>query len=539
MDAEMVRLMEEDTPRLNPTLANGLATEQMLLAERYIDEVMKSTARGFPESLQYMGCQRCNPFEEFSEVIRNQSGRRKNKRNVKRAFETAQSNFYLMKYFFRFNGEELPPRYVYLPFVSDAGSITISGSRFNITPVLADRVISIGENHIFVRPQRDKLTFYRQPHAYVADDVRENVQIVHSLIYHIKPVPSIKTCIVHYLLCKYGFTETFTRFANCPSAVVRESFDPVEYPPEQWVICASTNIKPRARNKLALSIDNVKVKVAIRREEYTNDVKNFVAGFFYVVDHFPSQMTAEYVDSTRQWMILMGYILFTGNLGVGELYRRVDDHIGSLDEYVDTITQERFADIDIHVKDIYEFFSIIIVKYNAWWLSGVSKINSMYDKELNVLYFTLSDITEGIMNFHFRIQSIVKKNKELTRKDVEAALAKFLTMRKIYDLNKKHNEVSAFSYSGDNKAFLITSSLLPQSATTKGRKGKGGDMASLNDPSKKLHFSVAEVGSYCGMPKSDPSGQERLNHCAEIDSRGVVIRNPKFDKLRELVQSMI
>jgi len=61
----------------------------------------------------------------------------------------------------------------------------------------------------------------------------------------------------------------------------------------------------------------------------------------------------------------------------------------------------------------------------------------------------------------------------------------------------------------------------------------------LNDPSKRLHVSVAEVGGYSNLPKSEPSGRSRLNPCVRIDDKGVVIRNPERIEMLDSIQEMI
>ena len=78
----------------------------------------------------------------------------------------------------------------------------------------------------------------------------------------------------------------------------------------------------------------------------------------------------------------------------------------------------------------------------------------------------------------------------------------------IYSITKNHGEVSTISVSGDNKAFKITSLLVPQSGSN--RQGSRKDRAVLNDPSKRLHVSVAEIGGYLNLPKSQPDGRARL-----------------------------
>lgn len=548
MHPELINFMKATTPQLNKPLAEGLATHQMTFAEKYIDEVFRSAAKDFPQGLTYAGCQRCTPEEEYTEAIKHNGSKRGGGiKRSKKTYETARSDIYLVKYLFKFNGELLDPRFIYLPYVSQAGSIHISGSRFTISPVIQDRVFSIGTGSIFVRFVRDKITFERTLCAYMADDIRETEQMVYSRIHNEKstnPTVRAHSSMVHYLFCKYGFTESFKKFCNT-EPVVAEHFDPQEYPSDMWVICSTIytgqGMRPKGygRGNSKEYYEHTKLKVAVRREHYTPMVKAMVGAFFYVVDHFPQQMKADYVNSQLQWQVLMGHILFSGGIGAGKLLEKMQSHIHSLDEYVDTIVRANMAEVGIHVSNLYEFFAIIIEKYNDWLLEGSGKINSMYDKELVTVYYALMDITKAIFKFYYKINATAAK-KELTKKEITNTMNSMMTARKIFDLRKDHGEVSSNSYSGDNMAFKITSILVPQSsATRRGGAGKAGDRGAIGDPTKKFHISVAEIGSYSGMPKSDPSGHGKLNHHTKIDYKGRIIRNPSLLALTEEVQSKI
>ena len=457
MDPSLSRLIKADTPELNPALAGGLATAQMKMSASYVDEVFRAVSKRFPKGLKYLGCKPCTPQEEFAIATRNRGVHRAMKKYTRKTYETARSDVYLMQYLFSYDdGSGAPPEvidsvYIYLPFVGQAGSITMRGSNFNISPVLSDRVISIGPSSIFVRLLCDRLTFQRLSYAYMADSRRENIQMVHSLIHHksgkaqkIKPTVRAVTSMAHYLFCKYGFTEAFRRFAKTtPVVVTSTGYDPNNYPDDQWVMCASTGVKPRGYGKgpNAKYYEASDLRILVRREDYTPLVKALVGGFFYVVDHFPQQMHVDWVDNTRQWMILMGHILFSGNTNAGKLFESVASHIDSLDGYIDDIAQAKMADIGIFIDEIYEFFAIIIERFNEWLLADSDKINSMYDKELTVLYYALFDITEAIFNFHFSVKAAAKKG--LTAKEVKNIMTMTLKAQLICNLTKRHGEVSS------------------------------------------------------------------------------------------------
>ena len=235
--------MRDDTPVINPIIASGLACAHIPFAAQYVDNIMRSASKGFPTGLEYIGCQKCTPLEEFNEITR--------ERNNKKAFDVARSDIFMMKYFFKYNGVALPTRFISLPFVGDGGTITMGGSKFLISPILADKVISIGMFNIFIRLLRDKLTFNRIPHSVMFGNTRETIQVVWSLIYK-RPAKTTKTKIslVHYLLCKYGFDGMFKKFTGIVPVIGRGEINENHYPPSEWTICRSTQvIRPKGFGK--------------------------------------------------------------------------------------------------------------------------------------------------------------------------------------------------------------------------------------------------------------------------------------------------
>lgn len=532
MDNELRQLQSDYTPKINPDIAEGLAVKHIPHLEEYLDNIIRGVAKGFPNELEYVGCQRCTPKEEFDEATK--------KKNTKRRYDVARTDLYMIKLKFRFQGIDLPPRYIYLPYVSTAGTITIGGSKFIMSPVLSDKVISIGTNNIFVRLLRAKLTFERLPHNIMINDTRETVQIVWSLIYNlpankkdlVKTVKA-KCALMHYLFCKYGVTETFKRFGNCQPVIGYGEINQNNYPPEQFTIFRSTQIKPKGYGKSFWEPSGL--RMAIRNEDMSEMIKSMVGGFFYIVDHFPTRLPKEYLESTRIWIVLMGHILFTGTLSEGTLYDDVSEHFRSLDEHIDKITSDQLSEIGYDVQDIYQLFAIVINNFNQWLIGSSAKVCSMYDKELSILYYIAQNIINAIHILHYRIRTASKKL--LTDKGVINIMNATLKTGLIFAITRQNACMTTVSYSGDNKFFKLTSILGSQTSSLRpaGKKNR----ARITDPSKRLHVSLAEVGGYMNLPKSEPTGRSRINPHLHIDDRGMVLRSPELMNMLDLAQTAI
>lgn len=539
MDKKLFDLVEAQTPKMNPIVVNGVAVDQMRLVEDHIHRIFKTAAADFPPELQYAGYRRCTPQEEFNELTK--------KQNAQTAYELAPSDMYMVKYLFTFQGEELEPRYIYLPFVNDAGIIRIRGSQFQIAPVLADKAISIGPDFIFIPLNRDKLTFQRQTQHFYRNGERETVFVVWSEIYHLKAKDKKlvskaavrgQTSLVHYLFAKYGVHQTFAVFANTNIEVGDEkTITPEAYPADKWVICSSTAMKPRGvKERMYVASD---LRVAVPLENYDQTVKSLIGGLFYIVDHFPQRVLPEYIGQEgeeRLWRVLMGHLLWGGGGNEGLLADNVEAHLRSLDGYLDKEAKDYLRDDDIYCEDLYQLFMYIIENFSPMVTQSMSQVASMYDKRLMVLRYVLKDLTNAINKFMFRVTSFKPRTRPLTKNDVVQMMRHTLKPTLVMGINRGHGEVASVASPGDNKYFKFTSRLVLQ-VDSSGTKSKS--KATSSDPSKFLHSSIAEVASFNTMTKSEPTGRDKINPFVHVSPDGLIVRDPAKVELLDSVQRKI
>ncbi len=533
MDPKLAVLLDEITPKINPLLGNGLAVEHVKHIDELIDQTFMMAARSYPPGIKYLKYKRCTPDRAFEELT-------KRKNNQPQQFDVARSDMRINEYHFEVDGK-LIVRYLQLPFCGPAGTIYIGGSRMNISPVLSDRVISVGVSNIFVRLLRARVTFERSNFRFIANDEFEAVQVVHSQIYHrspkvrkLKKTVSANCSLMHYLFCKYGFTETFAKYGNAAPVVGGAEINATSYPADEWIVCRTTGLPPAGTGRQYW--EKTDIRVAVRKSEYTPMVRNMIGGFLYVCEYFPTLMVPDYIDSVHRWKVLLGHINLSGTLATGKLHDDMHDHILSLDEYLDSLVRDQLKAIDIHVEDFYDLLALIIQNYNTWLIDNGDKVNSMWGKELNVNYYLCYDITSEIFKMMFKLRAAYKSKGELTVKIVTDIMNATIKTGKAFRINRDHGEVTSISYSGDNKAFKITQKLVPQSGSNRvsGKK----ERTVIDDPTKALHVSLAEVGSFSAIPKSDPSGQSHLNLFLQLDPNGVTRRNPDRVELYEDTQRM-
>lgn len=528
------RMLDKWTPKANPAVMNGLACIYVSKAEQYIDAVFKSVNRSFPEGLEYVGFERCTPQEEYLETTR--------PKNNKRTFNLARSDLFLVKYFFKFHGEPLPPRYIFLPYVTDGGIIHLGGALFHITPVLSDKVISPGLDNVFVRLLRDKVIFRRCQHSYVISGIRETIQVVWSAIYRKskdgKKVPlttKANTCMVHYLMAKYGFSATFKQYCGFVPVVGEEDINPDSYPPEYWVICESDKNKPKTF--VGAFYEPTKIRLAIPVDKWNTFVKSMVGGFFYTVDHFPAHVPAKEVDNIPTWMILLGHITFSGLYGYNTLYSKIEEHFTSLDEYVDTIKIEELAEAGYKVENFYDLLALVVRNFDEWVVHSGQHSIPVYGKTLEVLYYVLFDVTAGIFRANFMLNKLATK-KTLTMKDVVETFNKRLKTGAIHGLRGGKIVASNVSYSGDHKYPKITSVLSEQETLPGGSRGrKKRKVVTERD---RIHVSMLEAGSLLFLPKSNPSPMSRCNPFIKVNlANGVIESTPEFQEVLEKTDKLL
>ena len=528
------RLLEEKAPKANRAIMRGLATSQLPLAEQYIDTVFRSASKSFPAGLEYVGCERCYPGDEFNEITK--------QKNNKRQFDLAQSYLFMVKYHFKFNGEPLPPRYMYLPYCTEAGILSLGGSLYHISPVLSDKVISPGNNSVFVKLLRDKINFERCYHSIKVNDQGETSQVVWSQIYRkskevkkMAPTTKANICVVHYLVAKFGVSETFKRFLGFVPVVGEEEITKEKYPEDQWVICESMRVKPKTF--VGEFYEPTKIKIAIPKDHWNKDTQAYVTGLFYIIDHFPSHMKPVYMDRTNQWMILMGHIIFSGHFGAGKLHEGVAEHFASLDNYVDNIVILRLLELGLKVNDFYDLLSVILQNFNEWVINAAQSSTSLYGKTLEILYYVLYNITSAIFTTNFDLNKLATK-KVLTAKDITETMNRKLSTGVIYKLTSPNACMSTVSYSGDHMYPKLTSALAQQQFVQGAARSE--HTRTVVDSSRRAHESMTEVGSILFLSKSDPTPAKHINMFMQFDTgTGTPVPRPQFRELLDRTGDML
>ncbi len=534
IDPNFWKEVDDDMPKFNPRIASGYACSEMAGVEEYIHAVFKEAAKDFPEGLTYDRGYRCDPYEVYTVM----STRNKNRKN-KTVYELSHSDTYTVKYKFMLYGNPLPETYLFLPYVHEAGIITIKGSKFAISPVLGDMSISVGADDIFIYMNKTRITFKVFKHMYVSTDGVESEYVVWCRAHNNSVKPTLqnkKSSNIHYLFAKYGLTETFARYGRTQVVVgSSREINTKNYPEDKWVLCQSTGMKPVGKSGKHTSSDII---LAVPRVNYNHMVKSMIVAFFYLVDHFPNHVTPDTVDNVDTWCLLLGYCIFKSTDTIGRTVNHIKTHLQSVDSFVDGMVRGWLQKDGIQVEDVYELFAFIVDKFDFLINVAAANIAAVDNKRLIVLRYILHDITEGIFKLLFELTKLARKSKDkMVEMDVKKVFNSKLKPTLIHRINRNHAEVSSVMSASDCPVFKITSNMIMQTdmSGTKSAKGRGSNF----DDSKALHSSLAMVCQFNNLPKSNISGRGRINQYVFVRGEGIIERNPKLYPLLDNVENTI
>lgn len=546
MQPRLAKHFDQSIPSLNLKIARGLAAHDLKGAAQYVKFIIESAFKNNPQNVSFVRCEPATALEEHAEYIKRRKSKNSQNTYVSQ-FDLAKSTKLVMKYYFKHGDKELDPYYLAIPYPDETGGLLVRGTRYNVTPVIADQVFSVGVDNVFTRLARAKVTFKKTTYSYYADNTLEIASVLYSKIYNGQLPPlkerlvSCHTPILLYVLCKMGFTKGMEYFLGFKPLVVREhdlasTLD--KYPANNFVVC-KTQARTRPRTCRMTTYTPTDLVLLIPPAQYTQKTKNVLASFYYILDHFPEVQDLQEMDDTAFWRRHLGYSLFNVHDSVARIMQQADSHMASLDNYIDMIVTEELRSLGFECEDIYTFFSIIFENFSDWMLEVQDKISSMYDKKLSILYWVLLDITSAIFNLYFKLTA---GDKVMSTEDVKRAIAYHINTGLFYMLaSGTHAELSNETTSSSCAAFKLTSPIVPQSETARDPKkgSKGRHSISLHDPSKQCDVSIMEVCSHVYIQKKEGTGRSKINPFVNLDETGRIIRRQSLKPAMDAAQRKI
>jgi len=463
MNEALVRIMADNTPKLNDKVVNGTAREVLAEIPRYLDQFFSDSMRTISAgiNLSYLGYRRVTPKEEYELMIA--------KKDTTIRYDLSHNDVYIVEFRFEYNGQMIT-RPLYLPYASEGNIMVMSSTSNHIMPVLSDTVVSPSPGGVFVRLLKAKLNFTAKARYFMVNGVKVTGNVINGVILRPKALtdmignPMISTAL--YMLGKYGLVESLRRFGRVTDILVT---DTDTAPMDGWTVYTTTKAKPRGLKAIPYMPHNL--HICVRGDNMDAQfVDNLVFGVIYTADILP-EISDDIVsligmsnvsDEIEFWRIILGKVIYKNSFSVDRIYQDMAEHFNALEGYIDPIIKTKLKEGNIPVDDFFDLIAYLLSNYNDWVLTSREYNSNIENRYIDILYYLTCDMIIGFNRVILNINKRATKTKAVSYKEVDKILFNELGTKHIYSLTKASEPnlaVANCDYSADLRYPKITSVL--------------------------------------------------------------------------------
>lgn len=523
--------MDQYVPKFSKDVVDGTAKEVFESIPIYLDRIFRSSIQSLNKSvpLAYVGYSYINPEEEFYNIY---GGNKTNSPD----FDLAHSDVYPIKFHFTYDGNPLE-QVILLPYARPGNIFTISGTKYIVSPVLTDTVITPQSRQIFVRLLKCKLTFDCKETNFIYNGVTENGLLICSKIMknNIKTgtlgKPVSPTSL--YLLGEYGFKGTLERYlprdveklmkrAVKPDDIIITKEDS-EKLRKNYNVYESTGIKP-SEMKIKGEYVGHGVKIYVHKDiPKTSFIKHLIYGMLYALDVLPAESdevlelinSGDVENETYKWKMMLGNIDYKGYFSLVKVSNDILEHFHNIRYYVDSLIKEQLQEVGIYVENFFDLLYHLMKNFADWTLSAKYYTSDIKNSYIDIKYYICHDIIIGfnkvMLNLNQRVKKLKEHSKTIRENEVLNIFKVEFKKKTIYSLvksSKMHLNLQGTDYSGCIKYFKATSILEHQS------RGDGVK-ASINSKTPEAMKTIAGshmiIGSILFLSKQAQSGLNKAN----------------------------
>lgn len=522
------KFIEAISPKFNREMVEGICYHRINDAITYIDNFIRYSCLGKTKThLTYKGYRELTPQEEKSFLLA---------KNAKVMHDIAENDIYLVEFTFTYGeNPELIKQYFYVPFMNKGNILHLSGNQFLVSPVLADKVISIGEKIIFINILTAKYSFTRTYFAVSVNGRSARVPLINTVLYKnqakkLEDTTKANTTVMHYLLANYGYTKTMELLLGfVPTPVY-------DYSGSDKVVIHPTGLAPQGYMKGKQIYKKSAIKFVVDNDKYDEKVLYVIGNIFYVIDNFPDAISIEELDSTVIWKRLLAEIIHSGNHGLAYLSEKINAHFNDLNSQFDNITVAKLSDVGVQSNSLIQLLGVIFTNFNNWIMSASTR--SLYhNKTYEVESFVLANLTSRITRIVLDInkEELRSGGLPLDDKVVMGIFRKYFLTRRIFSLKNEKQFVSTIEYSGDHLYPKKTAIVVQQESDFVDVKGDVN-----TSEKKKLVASMSTVGSILGLSKTNPTPLIRLNPYVNVDRiTGTILPHEHLNHIVEATDKLL
>lgn len=542
MDIEFDLAIHDKMPKFDQRILDGLVYAQLQNAKAVIDDRIYMAAENFPPEVEFVGSYVCSPQEAYR-VMSNLPSRI----NRHQMVDIASNDVYMVKYIFKAFGEELRPRYMFLPNFRKGNRIRITGKEFTAMTVLVNPGFSVTSDYVFIRTTRAPVTFNRIIHTVIKDGETYHKYLAWSSL-HFRGgrndpsresdsirVGQVSTLISHYLFCKFGLDEAFNKYAGT-NIIFKDAKEVTKEDRNKYAIYESRKIAPRAvRDKIDYTNRATKLAVLLPKDKVNELTEDMVISIFYVLDHFPEMDDIKELHGDWQWKVLLGYILWGDTLGSGKLVENIESHLKSLDDYIDLETRENlYYEEDLDIKDIYQLFAHIVEHIDELIEGRSDSVSNTIGKRLVATQYILKDLTERIFYCLFELNS--NRGRKFDTGDYNQIFGRYFGVSTIMGLRNTSKKpfMASVTTPGDNMYYRGTSRLQMQERTGERTPGASRKVA-VDDPANHMDDSWVDQGNIGMLPSAYPLAKSTINPTAKLDDRNRIVAREELIPVRKRI----
>jgi hypothetical protein len=511
---QIIRQVNANLPDFNRTLLIDYREKEVSNTEIFVETVFKEALKLFNGQIKYLGYRICSLEERLADELNTKNIVTNGKNNIR------VTEIKLAEYRFEFE-EEVYSVKLHIPYLYK-GRMIINNTDYAIQLSVAEKVFAIIKDGIVARVIRSPIRSNKNI-VIVAESTTGNRyydSVITIKIYYNKRKnrPKAFPTIIHYLLCRYGLVDTLGLFniskndVSVVNVIDEDDLDTFEYFPCSKVKKGGTPLYLKVDKKI-MTIDNI-----LQRR--------VVISLLYLLQVF-NQHTIEdlYDPDATIYKILLGKLTHGPNTKNASALDYMNDHISSLETYLDPVTKQRLAAMGIYVNNIYDLLIFIFKNMSSHLMEN--KRNDLYNRRIDIVDdLFLKTIVKTIYLKFYNYE-----RKPLSQKSIKTMLK--IPRDIILKISQKQSVIMSPSTYNPNELLSYLIKKIRASGTgTNNKQGTG----LIRSKEQLLHPSTGYVESLLSYGNNNPGSSGHINPFLEINPEdGFVVKaefTKEFEKIR-------
>ncbi len=546
MDAwdKVVDMCSNALPKFNKYTLRGYRQQQIAKIPKMLDMIFGEAVKRFgvnergEPTVKYIGHRFLAPEEVIASDAQNPKYS-----NYVEVLRTEQT---LAEFEFEYGGDRFFTP-IYIPHLSE-DALIVNGSKYYVMFALTDKIFYhiVKNPGIGIKILCAHLRFWRM-FRYSIRSTRGEVygdQILGAKI-HLREyqytADDLQTALILYPLVKFGLKGTLERYGIDPSQIqivtdVTPQDEDLNY--GYFWIPITADEEAAKWNGIFLKVHNDILAIA---KKTNGRIKiQIVVALHYILTYFSRCKSTIYTDRHKLVQFLtedpdfMVYKVILGKTVFGINYEsevqvagHIQDHLQSLEIYMDPATQEKLRSIGIECKDVYDLIHYVSLHMDEYVANYFP--SNVYDKQMNVLDLLLGNMVNTLFTRIYQKTNNRKGDKPFTLAQIASSLrvgAKvfnrlYLCAGLIASNPSVFNDNGLLAVLGRRKRATFSTA---RAGSNSGIRRKGGsDTNLLQDPEHRTHSSLYIVESGSRTQTTDPTKSGTINGFLIVDPNGNLI----------------